>query len=175
MKEVRVHERKRATGENIGAAGICGRSDQRVQAGGGFFGEPADHCRGCGALRAAGHEILATPHGYICERARSGVVCQVACRHDAAQMQEELNAIVDQGCTVLDVIVSHPIYGQLTGQLNLSSRYEVAAFIEKATSASAQPISVLTDGIHLHTLQCPDEAAAERVRRALAALGILME
>ena len=122
-------------------------------------------------LRAAGHEILATPHGYICERARSGVVCQVACRHDAAQMQEELNAIVDQGCTVLDVIVSHPIYGQLT----LSSRYEVAAFIEKATSASAQPISVLTDGIHLHTLQCPDEAAAERVRRALAALGILME
>lgn len=58
-------------------------------------------------LRAAGHEILATPHGYICERARSGVVCQVACRHDAAQMQEELNAIVDQGCTVLDVIVSH--------------------------------------------------------------------
>ena len=57
-------------------------------------------------LRAAGHEILATPHGYICERARSGVVCQVACRHDAAQMQEELNAIVDQGCTVLDVIVS---------------------------------------------------------------------
>ena len=89
-------------------------------------------------LRAAGHEILATPHGYICERARSGVVCQVACRHDAAQMQEELNAIVDQGCTVLDVIVSHPIYGQLTGQLNLSSRYEVAAFIEKATSASAQ-------------------------------------
>ena len=126
-------------------------------------------------LRAAGHEILATPHGYICERARSGVVCQVACRHDAAQMQEELNAIVDQGCTVLDVIVSHPIYGQLTGQLNLSSRYEVAAFIEKATSASAQPISVLTDGIHLHTLQCPDEAAVERVRRALAALGILME
>ena len=40
--------------------------------------------------------------------------------------QAELNAMVDQGCTVLDVIVDHPIYGQLTGPLQLSSRYDVA-------------------------------------------------
>lgn len=126
-------------------------------------------------LRAAGNEILATPHGYICDRAHDGVICQVACRHDADRMQDELNAIVDQGCTVLDVIVSHPIYGQLTGQLDLSSRYEVTAFIEKSTNAAAQPISILTDGIHLHTLRCPDEAASDRVREALRALGILME
>ena len=126
-------------------------------------------------LRAAGNEILATPHGYICDRHQGGFVCQVACRHDAARMQEELNAIVDQGCTVLDVIVSHPIYGQLTGQLDLSSRYEVAAFIEKSQHAAAQPISALTDGIHLHTLRCPDEAAAERVRKTLRDIGILME
>lgn len=126
-------------------------------------------------LRAAGHEILATPHGYICERAQTGVVCQVACRHAADEMQQELNAMVDQGCTVLDVIVSHPIYGQLTGPLNLSNRYEVAAFIDKAASEAAQPISALTDGIHLHTLRCPDEAAVARVRRALADLGMLLE
>lgn len=125
-------------------------------------------------LRAAGNEILATPHGYICQRAESGVICQVVCRHDAGQMQEELNAIVDQGCTVLDVIVFHPIYGELTGQLNLSNRYEVATFIEQSQNAAAQPISVLTNGIHLHTLRCPDEAAAARVRAALETLGILM-
>lgn len=125
-------------------------------------------------LRAAGHEILATPHGYIMGQVQDGVICQVACRHDADEMQDELNAIVDQGCTVLDVIVSHPIYGQLTGQLNLSSRYEVAAFIEKSKNAAAQPISMLTDGIHLHTLRCPDEEAADRVRKALRAMGILM-
>ena len=29
--------------------------------------------------------------------------------------------MVDQGCTVLDVIVDHPIYGQLTGPLQLSN------------------------------------------------------
>lgn len=125
-------------------------------------------------LRAAGHEILATPHGYIMGQEKEGVVCQIACRHDAAQMQDELNAIVDQGCTVLDVIVAHPIYGQLTGQLNLSSRYEVAAFIEKSQHAAAQPISMLTDGVHLHTLRCPDEAAADRVRQTLAEMDILM-
>ena len=125
-------------------------------------------------LRAAGHEILATPHGYICERARSGVVCQVACRHDAVQMQEELNAIVDQGCTVLDVIVSHPIYGQLTGPLHLSSRYDVARFIARLAEEEALPLSRLTEGIHLHTLSCPDEPAFLRVKDTLRGLGILL-
>lgn len=125
-------------------------------------------------LRAAGEEITATPHGYVMRTETSGYTCQVACRHEAAQMQDELNAIVDQGCTVVDVIVSHPIYGQLVGALDLSSRYEVAAFIERSQHEDAQPISSLTDGIHLHTIRCPDEAAAERVRTALAALGILL-
>lgn len=126
-------------------------------------------------LRAAGEEITATPHGYLIARDLQGVVCQIACRHEAAGMQAELNAIVDQGCTVVDVIVSHPIYGQLVGALNLSSRYEVATFVERSQQEEAQPISSLTDGIHLHTIRCPDAAAAERVRASLAEMGILLE
>ena len=126
-------------------------------------------------LRAAGEDIIATPHGYLYARARTGFVCQVACRHSAEAMADELGAIVDQGCTVVDVIVSHPIYGEITGRLALSNRYEVQTFIDQANRAEAQPISVLTDGIHLHTLHCPDEAACARVREALRALGVLME
>lgn len=52
--------------------------------------------------------------------------------------------MVDNGCTVVDVIVEHPLYGQLTGPLQLSSRYDVAQFI--ARSHTAQPLSVLTGG-----------------------------
>ena len=127
-------------------------------------------------LRATGHDIIATPRGYILgNSADEGVLCRMACRHNAEQMQEELNAIVDQGCHVVDVMVDHPLYGQLTGHLDLKSRYDVQAFIDKAQSADAQPISVLTAGIHLHTVRCPDEAACVRVRQALAALGVLVE
>ena len=63
--------------------------------------------------------------------------------------------------------------GQLTGPLQLSSRYDVAQFI--ARSHTAQPLSVLTGGIHLHTLLCPSEDAYRRVLDALRQAGFLLE
>ena len=98
---------------------------------------------------------------------------RVAVRHDEAGMEAELNTMVDNGCTVVDVIVEHPLYGQLTGPLQLSSRYDVAQFI--ARSHTAQPLSVLTGGIHLHTLLCPSEDAYRRVLDALRQAGFLLE
>lgn len=125
-------------------------------------------------LRSTGLKILATPRGYLMPRENGGLIRQVACQHNADAMQSELNAIVDQGCTVLDVIVEHPIYGQITGSLQLSSRYDVGQFIRRCRSAGALPLSQLTEGIHLHTLSCPDEAAFSRVRENLQKLHILL-
>ena len=127
-------------------------------------------------LRAAGADISATPRGYVAHQSSpAGLVRQVACRHDSQGMEAELNAMVDQGCTVLDVIVDHPIYGQLTGPLQLSSRYDVAQFIARCAQADARPLSDLTEGIHLHTLSCPSEDAFRRVRTALREMGVLLE
>ena len=124
-------------------------------------------------LRASGADISATPRGYIILKADQGLIRRVACRHDAAGMEAELCAVVDQGCAVLDVIVEHPIYGQLTGPLQLSSRYDVGQFLSRC--AGARPLSDLTGGIHLHTLSCPDEDAFSRVREVLRDLGVLLE
>ena len=126
-------------------------------------------------LRATGADISATPRGYVILRETGGLVRQVAVQHDAAGMGEELNAMVDQGCTVLDVIVDHPIYGQLTGPLQLSNRYDVGQFLSRCAQSDARPLSELTEGIHLHTLSCPDEAAFGRVCRELRRLGVLLE
>lgn len=126
-------------------------------------------------LRAGGADIQATPRGYRLERERSGYVCPVACLHTAGEMERELNLMVDQGCTVLDVTVEHPVYGQLSGQLALSSRYDVAQFIRKVSDWEAKPLSLLTEGVHLHTLRCPDQAAYERVVRALDEAGFLVK
>ena len=126
-------------------------------------------------LRAGGMDIAATPRGYVLPAPAAGLVRTLACRHRADQMEEELNAMVDQGCTVLDVIVEHPIYGQLTGSLQLSSRYEVAQFVARCRQADAAPLSQLTEGIHLHTVTCPDHSAYLRTREALRALGFLLE
>ena len=126
-------------------------------------------------LRAGGQGITATPRGYMVQHAPSGLVRQIAVKHDGPAMEAELNAMVDQGCTVLDVIVEHPIYGQLTGPLQLASRYDVAQFLARCSQPDARPLSELTEGIHLHTLSCPDEAAFDRVRQELRRLGILLE
>lgn len=124
-------------------------------------------------LRAGGMEITATPRGYLLPKASSEFVYTFACRHLPEQMEAELNAIVDQGCTVLDVIVEHPVYGQFTAPLHLSSRYDVGQFIQRCRQADAIPLSHLTEGIHLHTVSCHDRQAAERVRAELDRLGFL--
>lgn len=128
-------------------------------------------------LRAAGVDILATARGYLLDQdAGSGrLIRRIACSHKADQMQEELYAMVDEGCKVLDVIVEHPIYSELTGRLQLSSRHDVDQFIERSCSVDALPLSALTEGIHLHTLSCPDAAAYDRVKAKLDSLGILIK
>lgn len=126
-------------------------------------------------LRAGGADIAATPRGYVLPRDSTALLRTVACVHDRAGMAQELEIMVDQGCQVVDVVVEHPIYGQLTGQLHLSSRYEVQEFVRSISESSAKPLSDLTGGIHLHTLRCPSEEAFLRVRAALNEAGFLLK
>ena len=62
-------------------------------------------------LRAGGAEISATPRGYVLPRATDGITRTIACRHTLEQTGTELDILVDNGCTVLDVSVEHPVYG----------------------------------------------------------------
>mgnify|MGYP002543223580 CR=1 FL=1 len=125
-------------------------------------------------LRAGGAEISATPRGYVLPRATDGITRTIACRHTLAQTGQELDILVDNGCTVLDVIVEHPVYGQLTGQLQISSRYDVEQFLARIRDSDAAPLSMLTGGLHLHTLCCPNEDAYTRACAALKAAGLLL-
>ena len=83
-------------------------------------------------------------------------------------------AIVDAGGEVVDVIVEHPVYGQLTGLLGVRSRYDVAEFVRRVEEHGARPLSALTGGIHLHTVRCPDEKTFRRVRKSLEAENFLL-
>ena len=122
-------------------------------------------------LRASGTDISATPRGYIILRESTGLIRQIACQHNSEEMEIELNAIVDHGCTVVDVIVEHPVYGQLTGPLQISNRYDVQQFLDRCTL----PLSNLTEGIHLHTVSCPNEEAYSRIISALKQMGFLLQ
>ena len=125
-------------------------------------------------LRAAGCRIAATPGGYVITQP-GGLTVQLAVCHSAGETRQELYAMVDCGCTVVDVIVEHPVYGQLTAALQLSSRYDVDQFMERMASNDARPLSLLTEGIHLHTLSCPNEDALLHLKDKLRQMGVLLE
>ena len=127
-------------------------------------------------LRAADHSIMATPRGYVLEKEGSGRrVYTVACHHTEENLVEELYAVVDNGGGLLDVIVEHPLYGQISGSLQIFSRYDADMFLKKLRENRANPLSALTDGIHLHTLSCPSGEVFARIRDALSQKGILLE
>ena len=118
--------------------------------------------------------LLRAGGGYLLGGRGGGVERTVACVHAPEEMERELNAIVDAGGEVVDVIVEHPVYGQLTGLLGVRSRYDVAEFVRRVEEHGARPLSALTGGIHLHTVRCPDEKTFRRVRKSLEAENFLL-
>lgn len=127
-------------------------------------------------LRAAGNEILATPQGYLLVSALMGgkVTKTFACKHDWNEVAQELYIVVDNGGEVVDVIVEHPLYGELKGMLMLASRRDVEEFVQNLKETQAQPLSALTGGVHLHTVKALDEESMKNIEQALMESGILL-
>ena len=129
-------------------------------------------------LRAANQPITATPRGYLLENenARPGeLIRTIACRHDRDGIKRELYAVVDNGCGVLDVIVEHAVYGQISGRLQVFSRFDVDDFLRRLEKSRSLPLCNLTDGVHLHMISCPNEDAYRRVIKQLKQEAILFE
>ena len=128
-------------------------------------------------LRAAGQTISATPRGYVLNKDSEVTehVFIIACRHDEENMVKELYSVIDNGGTIMDVTVEHPIYGEISGELRLSTRYDVNLFLEKIKSNKVQPLMKLTGGVHLHKIKCKDEQVKKRIIEELRKEDIIYE
>lgn len=128
-------------------------------------------------LRARGLDIMATAQGYIFGQARnrSTVTRRIACCHTPEETRAELLAIVQGGCRVVDVIVEHPLYGEIRGLLLLETEADVEEFIERYKNQEAQLLSTLTGGVHLHTIEADAPAVFAKVEGRLRDLGLLLE
>jgi uncharacterized protein len=127
-------------------------------------------------LRAGGEEIMATPRGYQLPTTNKRVHrAVIACKHEPERTEEELQTLVDHGVKILDVIVEHPIYGELRGALMLESRADVQEFLDHVRSSKATLLSALTGGVHLHTVEASRPDAIARARADLRKRGILLK
>lgn len=129
-------------------------------------------------LRASGLKISATPRGYIIEEnspEEFPFTGLVATKHSPEQTCDELYTIVDYGGYVVNVIVEHPIYGQISGPLDIASRHDVDLFIASLnTAAEAKPLSTLTGGVHFHKIGCRSQENFQLIKKALDEKGYLV-
>ena len=130
-------------------------------------------------LRAGGEEILATPQGYRAPKERTGARqahrAVLASRHPPERTEEELQILVDHGVRVLDVIIEHPVYGELRGSLMIESRTDVEDFLKQVRTSRASLLSSLTGGVHLHTVEASRPEMISRAKAALRARGLLLK
>ena len=125
-------------------------------------------------LRSRGHEIVSTPRGYIMSRSSKGFRRLIAVKHGMEDIREELTTIVKNGGRILDVIVEHPLYGEIRGNLNISTMDDVEKFIASMEASEAVPLLTLSRGIHLHTIEADDRETLEKVVKALEEKDILL-
>jgi len=127
-------------------------------------------------LRASGEDIVATPQGYRLPKGTGRLHRAIlASRHEPERTEEELQILVDHGVKVLDVIVEHPLYGELRGSLMLESRTDVQDFLGQVRSAKAALLSSLTGGVHLHTVEASRPEMISRAKAKLRARGFLLK
>jgi hypothetical protein len=118
-------------------------------------------------LKAEGHSIISTRDGYVLDKERNAFRKMVAVKHSVEEIEEELMAIVNAGGRILDVIVEHPLYGELKGRIDVSTQDDVVRFISLLKSTNATPLLELSDGIHIHTIETPDEKVMKKVLNSI--------
>lgn len=125
-------------------------------------------------LRASGVKIIAERLGYTLEKVVNDCLYKtIICKHEKEQTLDEFFAVIDNGGKVLSVTVEHSLYGQISADLNIASRYDAEEFVKKSASANASLLCDLTNGVHIHTICVKDEETYNRIIDRLSALNIL--
>jgi transcriptional regulator of NAD metabolism len=127
-------------------------------------------------LRAVNRNIISTTKGYVLyyQEVQKVNRCFLV-KHSDAEIEDELCIIVDNGGKVLDVIVMHDIYGEISTGLIIKNRKDVFDFLEKLKSHKTIPLKELTGGIHLHTVEADSEDILDTIEKKLKEKNYLVE
>ena len=127
-------------------------------------------------MRAENYDILSTNKGYLLrskktESSHPKRVFYV--KHATDQVLEEFKAILDLGGKVLDVAVEHELYGQICIDLMIESEADAMEFYKKLLTCRDNPLKVLTDDCHYHTVSAPSEKLLDLIEHDLFRKGFL--
>lgn len=125
-------------------------------------------------LRAKGSNIIATPDGYIYNIYKNKIKSIIAVNHSEDKMIEELEIVVKYGGIIENVIVEHPLYGEIIGNIMIKNLNDLNKFEESFKNIDAKPLSKITNGIHLHTISADTEEDINSIKKELEEKGFLL-
>ena len=127
-------------------------------------------------IRAENHAIVSTNKGYICrtehnENTQPKRVFRV--RHNTEQVLDELMTALELGGRILDVAVEHELYGQIRVDLAIENPQDAQDFVQRLHQCRDNPLKVLTDDCHYHTVSAPSERLLDLIEQELRSKGYL--
>lgn len=125
------------------------------------------------ALRTGGYEVHSLHHGYRIEKGPyEERVFKL--HHTSGQTEDELSCIVGLGGTVVNVFVWHRVYGKIEADLNISSLYDVARFLDGIKSGKSSELMHITSGYHYHTVRAASEELLDLIGETLQERGYIV-
>ena len=128
-------------------------------------------------IRAEHYGILSTNKGYLyrTEETENTLPKRVFyVKHSTGQVLEEFTIVTELGGKILDVAVEHEIYGQIRVDLLIETAQDAADFSQRLLNCRDNPLKVLTDDIHYHTVAAPSEKLLDLIQGELKNKGFLI-
>ena len=125
-------------------------------------------------LKSRSFNIISTARGYIFNAKRPSFTRLFAVKHSKAEIYKELSLIVENGGEIIDIIIEHPVYGELKGNLNIRTAEDIKIFVSAMETANAEPLLTISKGVHLHTVGATSEEALNKIEEMLRKEGMLI-
>ena len=127
-------------------------------------------------MRAEQTPILSTNKGYLLRPEQTPAVQPKRVffvRHTTDRVMEEFMTVIDLGGRILDVSVEHDLYGPIRADLLIENAQDAAEFVERLAACRDNPLKVLTDDCHFHTVSAPSEKLLDLIEGELRTRGFL--
>ena len=127
-------------------------------------------------MRAENHAIVSTNKGYLYRSAAAENTWPKRVffvRHSTEQVLEEFLTVIELGGRILDVSVEHELYGPIRADLLIENRADAEDFVSRLAACRDNPLKVLTDDCHFHTVTAPSEKLLDLMEAELRAKGYL--
>lgn len=128
-------------------------------------------------MRAENHSILSTNKGYIYRTAETENTQPKRVffvKHSTQQVLDEFMTVIELGGKILDVAVEHEIYGQIRADLLIETTQDANDFSQKILNCKDNPLKILTDDCHYHTVAAPSEKLLDLIEKEFLQKGYLL-